>query len=99
MLNTIFTKWDEFASLHKVFKVETINEIYMVAGGLPYPKIQNGEVIEMRLDLKELTLKFKVNDKVIVDFVDIEDTAYRAAVSTYKQQDRITLISYQDIYK
>ena len=41
MLNTIFTKWDEFASLHKVFKVETINEIYMVAGGLPYPKIED----------------------------------------------------------
>eukprot|EP01084_Bolivina_argentea_P209019 356151_1 len=37
----IFTKWDEFASLHKVFKVETINEIYMVAGGLPYPKIED----------------------------------------------------------
>jgi len=40
MLNTIFTKWDELAELHKVFKVETINEIYMVAGGLPYPKVK-----------------------------------------------------------
>ncbi len=44
MLNTIFTKWDEFASLHKVFKVETINEIYMIAGGLPYPKINENEI-------------------------------------------------------
>ena len=42
-LNRIFTKWDEFASIYNVFKVETINEIYLVAGGLPYPYMNDEE--------------------------------------------------------
>ena len=60
--------------------------------------IQHGEIIVMILDLKKMKLKFKVNDRVIVKFVDIENTSYRAAVSTYEAGDSFTLISYQDIY-
>src|SRR5690606_34467340 len=35
MLNKIFTKFDEISDLHPVYKIETINDIYMVSCGVP----------------------------------------------------------------
>merc|ERR1719318_679630 len=36
-LNKVFTKIDELSSRNKVYKVETVKEVYMAATGLPQP--------------------------------------------------------------
>ena len=62
------------------------------------PRIQDGDIVEMRLDLNKLMLTFKVNDKIKVEIADIENISYRAAISVFKNDTGFTLLSYQDIY-
>ena len=64
-----------------------------------HPRPKQGDIIEMNLDLNKLTLTFKVRGEIVVIFNDIEDTSYRAAVATYRGQDKFELISYQDKYQ
>ena len=74
---------------------------------VPGMEITNGDIVEMRLDFKELTLTFKINQEFKMQFTDIENTAYRAAVSFFTQNGSgklditelgLTLMSYQDYY-
>ena len=61
--------------------------------------VSDGSIIEMKLDLYELSLTLKINDKIIKQFDNIEQTSYRAAISTVKTGEGFILLSYQDIYK
>ena len=61
------------------------------------PRIKSGDIIEMILDLKKLTLIFKINNEIKVTFTDIENTSYRAAVLIERGIQSFTLLSYQDI--
>ena len=57
---------------------------------------QSGDIVEMILDLDERTVSYAINDKDygIADH-DIEQTEYRAGVTLYKNDDKITLLSYE----
>ena len=59
-------------------------------------EIKSGDVIRMILDLNKLILTFKVNGQIKTEFINIENTSYRAVVSTEDFGQSFTLISYQD---
>ena len=63
-----------------------------------YPELKTDDIIEMRLDLNELTLSFKVNGKDHCQFRNIENAEYRAVVALFQAGDGFTLTSYQDSY-
>ena len=60
-----------------------------------YDVIEDGDIIEMRLDLNKSLLTFKCNDTTHSHFKHIENTAYRAVVTTYKKNDKFKLLYYQ----
>ena len=50
VLDGLFARWDALASQHKVEKIKTIGDAYMVAGGIPVPRPDHAEAIgEMAL--------------------------------------------------
>ena len=59
---------------------------------------KSGDIIEMILDLNNMTLSYTVNEEQWgVAFSDIEQTTYRAVVSTNITQEAIELMSYQKL--
>jgi class 3 adenylate cyclase len=59
ILNGIFSRFDRLAEKHKLEKIKTIGDAYMVVGGLPEP--ENGsaqEVLQMALDMLETMKQF-----------------------------------------
>jgi class 3 adenylate cyclase len=53
-LNEIFHRFDELADRHKLEKIKTIGDAYMVVGGLPKPHDQHDRAIaEMALDMMD----------------------------------------------
>ena len=64
-----------------------------------FTKPESGSIIEMELDLNELTLKFKIDDEIRVEMKNIEKTSYRAVVGPHNKGETFTLLSYQDFYK
>ncbi len=60
MLNDVFSTLDELAEKHKLEKIKTIGDAYMVVGGLPTPREDHAEAIaDMALDIKEVIGNFK----------------------------------------
>ena len=52
MLNELYVKFDQCSARHKVYKVETIGDAYMVVGGLPKPITNHAEeVAKLALDM------------------------------------------------
>ena len=64
-----------------------------------YEPPQHGDIIEMTLDLNKYSLSFQVGDEVVVQFLDVEHTSYRAAVALFSEGESFTIISYQDFYQ
>jgi PAS domain S-box-containing protein len=61
MLNAIFSKFDQLAEQHRLEKIKTIGDAYMVVAGLPTPRSDHAEAIaQMALDIqaeiKELSI-------------------------------------------
>jgi class 3 adenylate cyclase len=53
LLNRLFTRFDELAARHRVEKIKTIGDAYMVVAGLPDPRTDHAEAAaEMALDLR-----------------------------------------------
>ena len=53
VLNEIFTGFDGLAARHGLEKIKTIGDAYMVAGGLPQPRIDHAEAVaDMALDMR-----------------------------------------------
>jgi adenylate cyclase len=60
MLNDVFSAIDELAEKHNLEKIKTIGDAYMVAGGLPTPRIDHAEAIaDMALDIMGMAGRFK----------------------------------------
>ena len=54
----------------------------------------DGDIVEMILNLYDLTLSYKINNKDYSKAFDVEKTSYRAAISSYYKNDKFTLLSY-----
>jgi class 3 adenylate cyclase len=60
MLNGVFSKMDELTEKHKLEKIKTIGDAYMVAGGLPIPRSDHAEAIaDMALDIRGIIRQFE----------------------------------------
>ncbi|MGB3535029.1 MAG: transporter substrate-binding protein [Microcoleaceae cyanobacterium] len=63
LLNDIFSVFDELALKHKLEKIKTIGDSYMVVGGLPTPMDTHAEAIaEMALDMQQAINQFTRDD-------------------------------------
>jgi guanylate cyclase len=44
-LDGVFARWDALADRHGVEKIKTIGDAYMVAGGIPLPRVDHADAI------------------------------------------------------
>ena len=59
LLNEIFTAFDQLSDKHRLEKIKTIGDAYMVASGLPMPREDHAEsVAEMALDMQREIARF-----------------------------------------
>jgi adenylate cyclase len=55
LLNEVFSQFDWLAELHRLEKIKTIGDAYMVVGGLPVPQPDHAvAVAEMALDMQKV---------------------------------------------
>ncbi|HEY9669621.1 MAG TPA: adenylate/guanylate cyclase domain-containing protein, partial [Coleofasciculaceae cyanobacterium] len=60
LLNKIFSRFDLLAEKHKLEKIKTIGDAYMVVGGLPRTRPDHAEAIaQMALDMQQEITRFK----------------------------------------
>jgi class 3 adenylate cyclase len=54
LLNRVFSSFDVLTQRHDLEKIKTIGDAYMVAAGLPIPRLDHAEAVaEMALDMRE----------------------------------------------
>jgi guanylate cyclase len=54
LLNRVFSAFDALTQRHDLEKIKTIGDAYMVAAGLPIPRLDHAEAVaEMALDMRE----------------------------------------------
>jgi PAS domain S-box-containing protein len=59
MLNEVFSMFDQLAEFHRLEKIKTIGDAYMVAGGLPSPNDGHAEAVaQFALDICEAIQQF-----------------------------------------
>ena len=59
LLNEIFSAFDELAARHKLEKIKTIGDAYMIAAGLPERRADHAEAMaEMALDMQDALAAF-----------------------------------------
>ena len=60
VLNRLFSRFDELADRHRVEKIKTIGDAYMVVAGLPVPRADHQEALaEMALDICDEVVRFR----------------------------------------
>ncbi len=60
LLNDIFSAFDRLAEVHKLEKIKTIGDAYMVVGGMPTPRSDHVEAVaNMALDMQQEIVHFK----------------------------------------
>jgi len=65
-LNKVFTYMDRLSTKNKVYKVETVKEVYMAACGLPQPHADHmNQIAHFALDIKEFLID--VPERLAVD--------------------------------
>ena len=60
--------------------------------------IKNGDIVELRLNMNELTLSVKLNGSEYIKLFDVDDSKYSAIVSVNQNSNGWELLSYQHIY-
>lgn len=64
LLNNIFSSFDSLADKHKVEKIKTIGDAYMVVGGLPKPRVDHvAAIANMALDMQQEISHFFTPDR------------------------------------
>lgn len=59
-LNKVFSKFDKLCEVHKLEKIKTIGDTYLVVGGLPVPRANHlASIAEMALDMQEALSQFR----------------------------------------
>lgn len=60
LLNDVFTSFDRLAVKHRLEKIKTIGDAYMVVGGLPEPRKDHAEaVVAMAMDMRKEIGRFR----------------------------------------
>ncbi len=60
LLNQIFSMFDDLCDRHKLEKIKTIGDAYMVVSGLPQPRVNHAEAIScMALDMQAAVAQIK----------------------------------------
>ncbi|MGB3516623.1 MAG: adenylate/guanylate cyclase domain-containing protein [Elainellaceae cyanobacterium] len=63
-LNTIFSAFDRLAEQHRVEKIKTIGDAYMVVGGIPEPQADHATAIaQMALDMQQFIQTFSTSQE------------------------------------
>jgi PAS domain S-box-containing protein len=63
MLNEVFSMFDQLAEFHRLEKIKTIGDAYMVAGGLPSPQDDHAEgIAQFALDICDAIKQFQRPD-------------------------------------
>src|SRR4029453_16576086 len=74
-LNRVFSEFDRLAEKHRLEKIKTIGDAYMVAGGMPDPQIGHAaDVAKMALEILDVTRKLSAELR--------EDLAVRVGIHT-----------------
>lgn len=64
LLNQIFSTFDTLADHHRLEKIKTIGDAYMVVGGLPKPRPDHvWAIADMALDMQQAITQFKTPDQ------------------------------------
>eukprot|EP00800_Vazella_pourtalesii_P013009 TRINITY_DN3050_c0_g2_i1.p1 TRINITY_DN3050_c0_g2~~TRINITY_DN3050_c0_g2_i1.p1 ORF type:complete len:803 (-),score=139.97 TRINITY_DN3050_c0_g2_i1:24-2432(-) len=74
MLNELYVKFDRASACHRVYKVETIGDAYMVVGGLPKPIVNHAEeVAKLAIDMLRSsdTVKAIMSESEVKDNKDL----------------------------
>jgi len=80
-LNKVFTKIDELSSRHKVYKVETVKEVYMAAAGLPQPNSDHmNQIAHFALDIKDALID-RPRNLIIDDRKDMEPSTLKIGIN------------------
>ena len=102
-----------FKSKHEMKRVSKIEDVngywisFRESDGIFRPQqtiynewesIENGDLIDIRLDMNDLSLSIRINDKEYIKMFDVEDTEYRAIVSVNLKTADWKFVSYQHIY-
>ncbi|MDY6936672.1 MAG: adenylate/guanylate cyclase domain-containing protein [Cyanobacteriota bacterium] len=62
LLNQIFSEFDRLAESHRLEKIKTIGDAYMVAGGIPVPRPDGAQAVaQMALDMQRVIERFKTD--------------------------------------
>ncbi|NER96072.1 MAG: PAS domain S-box protein [Symploca sp. SIO1B1] len=62
LLNQIFSTFDQLAEKHRLEKIKTIGDAYMIAGGLPIPRSDHAQAVAvMALDMQQAIAGFQVD--------------------------------------
>lgn len=60
LLNEVFSQFDWLVELHRLEKIKTIGDAYMVVGGLPVPRADHPEAVaEMALDMMKVVARIQ----------------------------------------
>jgi PAS domain S-box-containing protein len=63
LLNSVFSKFDQLADHHRLEKIKTIGDAYMVVAGLPVPRADHVRAIaDIAIDMQQEVTKIKVQD-------------------------------------
>jgi len=63
LLNRVFSKFDHLADHHRLEKIKTIGDAYMVVAGLPVPRADHVRAIaDIAIDMQREIAKIKVHD-------------------------------------
>lgn len=63
LLNSVFSKFDQLADHHRLEKIKTIGDAYMVVAGLPVPRADHVRAIaDIAIDMQHEITKIKVHD-------------------------------------
>lgn len=62
LLNEIFSIFDRLTEKHRLEKIKTLGDAYMVVGGLPMPRKDHADAIaQMALDMQQAIAEFNLN--------------------------------------